>query len=204
MADHSLETTWLHQRLDRWKAGDLSMRDEVLRRVGGRLEILARKMLKTFPHVGAHVETGDVLQNAMMRLVRSLEQLRPDSVREFIGLAATHIRRELLDLARYYRRRPRPGGAATDDSGAAYDPIAVAAESLEDANVDQWCAFHVEVEKLPAEEREVIGLVYYHGWTQAEVAELFQVTDRTVRRWWQSAMLRLSERLKGFKPSPND
>lgn len=49
---------------------------------------------------------------------------------------------------------------------------------------------------LPTDEREVVGLIFYHGWSQEEVAELFQVTERTVRRWWQSARLKLHERLK--------
>ena len=28
-------------------------------------------------------------------------------------------------------------------------------------------------------------LTFYHGWTQAEIAELFQVDERTIRRRWQ-------------------
>ena len=44
-------------------------------------------------------------------------------------------------------------------------------------------------------EREVVGLVFYHGWTQAQVAELFQVDVRTVRRWWESALVKLHREL---------
>jgi DNA-directed RNA polymerase specialized sigma24 family protein len=48
----------------------------------------------------------------------------------------------------------------------------------------------------------VLGLVFYHGWTQAQIAELFQVDERTVRRRWQAACLRLN-RLVGEKlPQP--
>jgi DNA-directed RNA polymerase specialized sigma24 family protein len=42
--------------------------------------------------------------------------------------------------------------------------------------------------------------VFYHGWTQTQVAALFQVSDRTVRRWWRSACQRLSEELGGELP----
>jgi RNA polymerase sigma factor (sigma-70 family) len=49
------------------------------------------------------------------------------------------------------------------------------------------------VAKLPAQEREVVGLAFYHGWSQAEVAELFGVSERTVQRWWQSALLKLRD-----------
>jgi DNA-directed RNA polymerase specialized sigma24 family protein len=42
-----------------------------------------------------------------------------------------------------------------------------------------------------------VGLIYYHGWTQAHVAELFQVNVRTVRRWWESVLVELRRMLKG-------
>ena len=48
----------------------------------------------------------------------------------------------------------------------------------------------------PLAQREVVGLIYYHGWTQAQVAELFQVNVRTVRRWWESALVDLHRLLK--------
>jgi RNA polymerase sigma factor (sigma-70 family) len=56
------------------------------------------------------------------------------------------------------------------------------------------------VEHLPEDEREVVGLIFYHGWTQAEAAELLGVDARTVRRRWRSACLRLSEELGGHLP----
>jgi hypothetical protein len=46
----------------------------------------------------------------------------------------------------------------------------------------------------PAEEREVMGLVFYHSWTQA------QVTERTVRNWWRSAVRLLTAALGGDLP----
>jgi RNA polymerase sigma factor (sigma-70 family) len=53
-------------------------------------------------------------------------------------------------------------------------------------------AASVRTVQLPVEEREVVSLTYYHGWTQAEVATLLQVTVRTVQRRWQSACLHLN------------
>jgi DNA-directed RNA polymerase specialized sigma24 family protein len=48
----------------------------------------------------------------------------------------------------------------------------------------------------------VFELVYYHGWTRVQVAELSRVDERTVRRRWRSACLRLGEALGGDFPSP--
>jgi DNA-directed RNA polymerase specialized sigma24 family protein len=38
------------------------------------------------------------------------------------------------------------------------------------------------VERLLVEEREVVGLRFYHGWSEADIAALFSITERTVRR----------------------
>src|SRR5262249_14267085 len=135
-----------------------------------------------------------VFQSAVLRLLRALETVRPDSIKALFNLAATQMRRELIDLARHYYG-PEGLGANYEsvvpglpDSSAPPEPSdgAPGREELE-----KWCRFHEAVERLPVEEREVVGLIYYHGWEQAKVAELFKVSDRTVRRWWDSAMKHL-------------
>jgi RNA polymerase sigma-70 factor (ECF subfamily) len=70
--------------------------------------------------------------------------------------------------------------------------------------LERWTAFHEAVERLPAEEREVVGLVFYHGWAKVQIAELFGVDERTVRRWWRSACVRLNEALGGELPEVAD
>jgi RNA polymerase sigma-70 factor (ECF subfamily) len=197
MEESSLHTLKLHGWLDRWHAGDLEGRDALLRNVADRLERLARKMLGRFPSVRGWADTGDVLQNAVLRLLRALDAVRPGSVREFFGLAAEQMRRELLDLARQASRAKRARAASTDDGA---NPVDVPQRDEEHDEVELWERFHETVQDLPAEEREVVSLVYYQGWTQQQVAELFQVAERTIRRRWRSACLRLQERLEGKFP----
>ncbi len=62
-------------------------------------------------------------------------------------------------------------------------------------DLNRWARFHAAVEGLPVEERETVGLVFYHGWTQAQVVELMQVTERTVQRWWRAAIDTLREQV---------
>jgi RNA polymerase sigma-70 factor (ECF subfamily) len=198
MEHSSLGTTVIHEWVARIQAGDRAAQDELLRRTVSRLEHLCSLMLAREPRLRALVEPGDVLQNAALRLLKSLQSVKPGSVREFYGLAATHIRRELIDLTRYFDRQRRPplvsvSPQGQDSTAAAWDP---AAESVDGNELDKWCRFHQAAEELPVEEREAFGLTYYHGWTQAEAAELFGVSERTVRRWLQSAMLKLHRALK--------
>ena len=35
------------------------------------------------------------------------------------------------------------------------------------------------MDQLPIEEQEVVGLTFYNGWTQAQIADLFGVDERT-------------------------
>jgi len=200
MEDRSVNTQQLHLWLGRIRAGDLGARDDLIRGVGDRLEHLTRKMLRRFPNVHRWTETDDVLQNAWSRLLRGLQQMDPPgSMREFFALAAQQLRRELLDLARHFASRKGPGQLQLgltptgDDSLApAHEP---AAEDPDPGELEAWCRFHQIVDALPPEEREVVGLIFYHGWKQADVAQLFGITERTVRRRWASAMAKLHDAL---------
>ena len=196
-------TTLLVQHcLDRLRAGDEAARAELLQVACERLTRLARKMLRADGRLCRWEETGDVVQNAAVRLYRALQEARPASPREFFGLAALQIRRELIDLARHHygpegqaanHQSHGPRGEGETDGAGGLEP---ADRSQDPADLERWCAFHREVENLPAEEREVVGLIFYHGWTQADVAELFGVSERTVRRRWESALVKLHNILK--------
>lgn len=190
---------------DRAQPGSAPLkRDELFREVYVRLEQLARGMLRKFPKVHRWEDTSDVLHNSLMRLLRALDVVQPQSQRHFWALAAEQMRRELIDLARHYQGPLGLGAnhlSAAGESGT-NDP----AQNPEDdrdgdpRELETWCSFHEAVAQLPDDEREVVGLLFYHGRTQAEVAELFGVDVRTVRRWWQRATLRLHEQLRGDLP----
>jgi RNA polymerase sigma-70 factor (ECF subfamily) len=185
MSDRGGNTTQLQQCLDRLRAGDAAAREELLTRACDRLGRLARKMLRADPRVGRWEETDDVRQNAMLRLYQALAQVRPPTPRDFFRLAALHIRRELIDLARHHfgpagaarRHESVEPGAAADFAGHADDPQRLAG----------WGEFHAAIEKLPEEEREVFDLVWYHELSQAEAAALLGVSERTLQRRWRSA-----------------
>jgi RNA polymerase sigma-70 factor (ECF subfamily) len=193
-SEDSFNTEMIQGWVQRIQAGDREARNELLRRTSNRLERLARKMLRRFPGVRDWEQTGDVLQNAMLRLVRALETLSVTSTREFFGLAATQMRRELIDLARRYYG---PHGEGFNRAPAQPDEVIDRPARTESAEeLERWCRFHQEVDKLPVLEREVVSLIFYHGWTRVEVAEMFQINERTVRRRWESALAKLHDILK--------
>lgn len=168
--------------LKRWREGDREAADELIRATGTRLEKIAKRMLRSFPNVRPQSDTGDVFQSSVIRLLRSLRTMSPATTRDYFNLAAVHIRRELLDLA----RRCKDKAWLPFEGSSADEP----AEELP-ADFDSWVRFHQAVDKLPVAEREVVGLVFYHGWKQAQIAELFGVDERTIRRRWQRACVQL-------------
>jgi RNA polymerase sigma-70 factor (ECF subfamily) len=199
------QTVQIQGLLDRLQAGDESARKELLNCACERLTRLTRKMLKGYPRLKRWEQTDDVFQNAVLRLYRSLGQVKPATAADFFRLAALNIRRELLDLAKHYYgpqgrgtkhasvdHRPQEG-----DTPAAYEPPD--AGSGPD-RLAAWTEFHRQIERLPDEERETFDLLWYQGLSQAEAAALLNVSERTVKRRWQSARLRLHEALHGELP----
>ena len=67
MAEISPPGAELQGCLDRLRAGDSSARDELLRRAGGRLERLTRKMLRGFPGVRRNQCVGPQQRAALRR-----------------------------------------------------------------------------------------------------------------------------------------
>jgi RNA polymerase sigma-70 factor (ECF subfamily) len=200
MAEQST-TQVLQGCLDRLRDGDAAARGELLRCAGERLTRLARKMLQGFPNVRRWEQTDDVLQGALLRLHQSLDRLLPATTRDYFRLAALHIRRQLLDLARHYGG---PLGAGTHHESEAEEAerlAVVPADGADDpSRLAVWTEFHQQAEALPEEEREVFDLLWYQGLAQAETATVLGVSERTVKRRWQSARLKLYHALHGELP----
>ena len=203
MADPSSQTLHIQACLDRIRGGDEAARGELLSCACERLRNLARKMLKGYPNVRRWEQTDDVLQNATIRLHRTLQQLTVQAPLDFFRLAALNIRRELLDMAKHYygpqgqgahHATWSPGDSSTTGLAAPHDP------SGDPARLAAWGEFHERIAALPDEEREVFDLIWYQGLSQAEAAELLNVSERTIKRRWQAARLKLHEALEGEVP----
>jgi RNA polymerase sigma factor (sigma-70 family) len=167
-----------------------------------RLTALTRKNFRDYERVRpGGVETLDVFHNSLIRLQRALEQVVPSSAREFYGLAALQIRRELLDLCRQLSGRgdeprpkmePLPEGSWHGGEGAA--------KSFDPQHLAVWAEFHEAVHLLEPSEREVVDLLWYQDLSQEEAAEVLGVDKSTVKRRWRRARLKLAAVLGGALP----
>jgi RNA polymerase sigma-70 factor (ECF subfamily) len=194
MNDSNSRLSIVQQFLPAAVAGDEAALDALLRHCSDRLTILTRRMLGEFQRVRRWAETGDVLQSALLRLVGALRSVQPQTSQEFFALASLQIRRELIDLARHFYG-PQGIGAHHDSRPAAGAASAARPDPpdmrQEPASLAEWTELHQLVDGLPAELRDVVGLLFYQGLSQTEAGEVLNVSLRTVQRRWHDALCQL-------------
>jgi RNA polymerase sigma-70 factor (ECF subfamily) len=180
--------------LQRLREGDRAAADELIRRAGLRLHHLAHQMLARFPTVDGRVRTDELVQSACERLLRALREVNPTNTTDFFGLAGLQIRRELIDLARAFRRSPVQ---LPDSYPEPADPCA-GEDSL--VALELWAAFNEAIDRLPVEERQVVDLRFYQDLTWPEIADVLRADESTGRRRWSRACLKLRRALGGWMP----
>jgi RNA polymerase sigma factor (sigma-70 family) len=183
--------------LNRLRHGETAARNELIGLTYTRLLALTRLILRDFssPARGTQ-DSGSVLSAAYIRLQRALEQLLPTTEREltprdFFALAALQIRRELLDRVRAGKRAPKEGGDEFDVPTTQCDPQRLA----------DWSEFFEAIDRLPAEEREVVDLLFFQDMSQEEAGGVLGVDKSTVKRRWRRARETLAEFLQGELPA---
>lgn len=198
-------TTQLQQLLDQAAEGNSSVYGELINQASQRLQKLTAKMLRNYPHLRRWEQTDDVFQNAVIRLHRSLSNVKPKSVRHFLALATTQIRRTLVDLARHHfgpqgqaAKHHTDAGGLCNDGGDIVRNKADKDRSPE--SLESWAAFHEAVGNLPDDQREVFELVWYGDMGRKDIADLLGVSEPTVKRRLRTARVHLFKALEGNFP----
>jgi len=188
-------TTVLARWLERLEVGCPDAREAVIEHTCERLRNMARSMLRASPKVRRFEQTDDVLQDALIRLHRSLAEVRPSTAKEFYGFAATQLRRQLIDLA---RKHYGPQGIGTNHAPDG-DEFVIRASQPPDT-LNEWTDFHEQIDRLPESEKEIVHLLWYEGMTQSDTASILGISLATLKRRWQSARVRLADWMEGDCP----
>jgi RNA polymerase sigma factor (sigma-70 family) len=191
--------------LEKLSAGDDAARVTILEICNERLRELSHRLLGKFAKVRRWDDTDDVAQNAALRLYRALAETVPDSPKGLMGLMATQIQRELIDLARKYSgamsyAHNHGTNVREGSNGPEHIVDGVAdAESLdEEIPLERWELFHRTVEGLPEDLREVFKLSWYLGLDREAIGNTLGISVRTVSRRWQEARELVREALREF------
>jgi RNA polymerase sigma-70 factor (ECF subfamily) len=170
---------------------------DLLARAVERLRVLCGTLLqRSYPRLTQpplNLETDDLLDGVVAGLIKALQKVRPDTVRQFFALANQHMRWQLNDLARLLDERPRAGHLS--GSGFATPP------SSGDSLLSQDARRMLQaIDALPEDEREVFDLVRIQGLTYVEAAGVVGASVRTVQRRLTRARLLLADQLADLRP----
>jgi RNA polymerase sigma-70 factor (ECF subfamily) len=169
---------------------------ELLGRAVRRLQVICANFLQrsyprlTRPPLG--LQADELLGAVVERLLKALGGARPATVRQFFALANQHMRWELNDLAR--RLDEQPAGVELRE-GLVPAPASSGSGISPDAR-----RMLAAIDGLPEEEREVFALIRVQGTTQAEAAQVLNVSVKTVQRRLQRGLVLLAETLADLQP----
>jgi RNA polymerase sigma factor (TIGR02999 family) len=176
--------------LHAWRGGDAAAEDRLLEVLYRELHAMARNRLRR-ERPGGTLQTTALVHEAYLRLVDNRRVEWRDRG-HFLALAATMMRRVLVDRARARRADKRGAGAAavtlTDAAAAGVDPGGNVLE------VDRALARLAAAYPRPA---RVVELRFFGGLELAEIGAVLEVTERTVQRDWAFARAWLARELGG-------
>jgi RNA polymerase sigma factor (TIGR02999 family) len=161
-------------------AGQPGADDELIEKVYADLRHLAKRMMNG-EAAGHTLQPTALVHEAWMRL-NGAGNHHWKNRRHFFAAAAQAMRRILVDSARR-KAAVRHGG---NQERVDLDDIEIAAP----AEVDEIVAVSEAVERLALldpEKAEIVKLRYFAGLTNAEVATLLDLSERTVKRHWEYA-----------------
>jgi RNA polymerase sigma factor (TIGR02999 family) len=130
------------------------------------------------------MNTTLLVHESFVRLVGA-HDLRLEDRRHFFAYAAKTMRNIIIDSAREKLTERRGGGAehvTLGDAEAAQVAHAGASEELVRVNDALR-----ELEAVDPELAELVEMRYFGGYSEAEIAELHGIAERTVRRRWDKA-----------------
>jgi RNA polymerase sigma factor (TIGR02999 family) len=174
--------------LDAVEQGDPKAADELMPLVYEELRKLAAAKMAQQPD-GQTLQATALVHEAWLRLADGPNR-QYASRRHFFSAAAQAMRHLLIERARR-KLRERHGGALQRVDA---DEVEIAAPA-DDERLIQINTALEELALLAPEKAEVVKLRFFVGLDENEIAELLDLSPRTVERYWSYAKAWLFERI---------
>jgi RNA polymerase sigma factor (TIGR02999 family) len=176
--------------LARMEAGDAAARDALFTATYDELRRLARSRLREGGR-NTVLGTTSLVHESYLRFVR-VGQLRVEDRRAFFGYASRVMRSVIVDSARKRLAECRGGGVS---------PLTLTTELVGNLVDDEETILKVHealevLAQADARLAQVVEMRYFCGYSEREIAETLQVTERTVQSDWAKARLILGAALK--------
>ena len=174
--------------LDRAKRGNWAAAQALVARVTPSVRRWARGRVP--PHVRQHANTEDVVQDAVLNLLKGIKRVRYRSVGELQAYLRTSVVNRIRDLMRGTRRRgiPLELGEALRDGAPSPLETAIMRQELS--------AFLAALQRLRPADRQVIIWRIEIGYSVDEIAERLGKSKGAAAMTVSRAMARLASELK--------
>ena len=168
--------------------GDPTAADKLLPIVYQELRLLAAHRMAG-EAAGHTLQPTALVHEAWLRLTNGPNR-RYENRRHFFAAAAQAMRHLLIERARRKLRERHGGGLQRVD----VDEVDIAAPADEERLIEINIALD-ELARLEPEKAEVVKLRFFVGLDEKEVAELLNLSPRTVERYWAHAKAWLFDRI---------
>ena len=176
--------------LVRLQAGDAAARDALFTATYDELRRLARSRLRDGGR-NTVLDTTSLVHESYLRFIK-VGQLRVEDRRAFFAYASRVMRSVIIDSARERLAESRGGGLP---------PLTLTTKLLENLADDEETILKVHealevLAQADARLAQVVEMRYFGGYSEREIAETLEVSERTVQRDWEKARLILGAALK--------
>jgi RNA polymerase sigma factor (TIGR02999 family) len=171
-------------------AGDRNARDQLFTAAYSELRKLARSRLRDGGR-NTYLDTTALVHESYLRLLK-VGELQIDDRRAFFGYASKVMRSVVIDAVRE-RQAERRGGDLTE---LTLDTQIAESLPCGDAEILHIHEALIALEAAEPRLAKVVEMRYFAGYTELEIAEALDLTERTVRRDWEKARLLLMHALK--------
>src|SRR5207249_3926053 len=187
-----LGMTEITRILQSLESGDAKAADQLLPLVYDEPRKLAAHKMSLQPP-GQTLQATALVHEAYLRLLGD-EEKRWENRRHFFSAAAEAMRHILIDRARR-RLRVRHGEMAEK---VPLDGIEIAAPAREEIVLQLDEALE-KLAQISPEQAEIVKLRFFAGFTETEIAEVLNLSERTVQRQWSYAKAWLFDRIEAMK-----
>ncbi len=168
------------QLLQAWGQGDKTALAQLAPLIEAELHRLAQHFIYK-EHQGNSLEATELVNEAYVRLI-DWQNIAWQNRAHFVGIAANIMRNVLVDHARRRHNRKHGGDLLRVSlAGAAFEP------QQSDPEIIELHDALTELSKLDSRQARIVELRFFGGLTEAEIAEVLDLSERQVRRDWSVA-----------------
>jgi RNA polymerase sigma factor (TIGR02999 family) len=175
--------------LGRIQSGDAAARDALFAAAYAELHALAEARLRDGGR-DALLDTTGLVHESYLRFARAGE-LRAEDRRAFFAYASKVMRSVILNSVRERVALKRGGMPQSQEAG----PLAADLPGDERAVLEVHEALE-DLEQADPRLAQVAEMRYFGGYSEKEIAETLEITERTVQRDWEKARLILAAALR--------